>query len=117
MTPVEPGPLPDAVDTGPGGRLRAVLDWLRAGYPSGVPTKDYIPLLALLRRRLTEDEVAQVARQVAAQPGGPGEREPDVGVLITKITDALPTPEDIARVESHLTAHHAWPDAAPPDGS
>ena len=32
-------------------RLLGVLDWLREGYPAGVPPKDYIPLLALLRRR------------------------------------------------------------------
>ncbi|WP_162562002.1 DUF3349 domain-containing protein, partial [Mycolicibacterium brumae] len=31
-----------------------VLDWLRAGYPNGVPPKDYFPLLALLTRTLTE---------------------------------------------------------------
>ena len=28
-------------------RLLGVLDWLREGYPAGVPPKDYIPLLAL----------------------------------------------------------------------
>ena len=27
-----------------------VLDWLRAGYPDGVPPRDYFPLIALLRR-------------------------------------------------------------------
>lgn len=96
-----------------GGRLRGILDWLRAGYPAGVPTKDYIPLLALLRRRLTEDEVAEVARQVAAPSRSDEGSEPDVGVLITKITDALPSPEDVARVEAHLTAHHAWPEDTP----
>jgi hypothetical protein len=30
-------------------------------------------------------------------------------VHITKITDALPTEDDIARVEAHLTEHHGWP--------
>lgn len=99
----QPDPQPEAQP----GPLRAVLDWLRAGYPAGVPTRDYIPLLALLRRRLTEDEVAEVARRVAAER--PDRAQPDVGVLITKITDALPSPEDVARVEAHLTEHHDWP--------
>jgi transcription-repair coupling factor (superfamily II helicase) len=40
-----------------------VLDWLVAGYPTGIPPKDYVPVLALLRRRLTEDEVRQVAEE------------------------------------------------------
>lgn len=35
--------------------LNRVLGFLRAGYPDGVPTNDYVPLLALLRRRLTEE--------------------------------------------------------------
>ena len=45
-------------------RLTGILDWLREGYPAGVPPKDYIPLLALLRRRLTEDEVREIAHEV-----------------------------------------------------
>ncbi len=90
-------------------RLSAVLDWLREGYPAGVPPKDYIPLLALLRRTLTEEEVRDIAEAVAAlgdgSPGGPAE----IGVQITKLTDAMPTPEDIARVEARLASHHDLP--------
>ena len=29
--------------------LHSILDWLRAGYPEGVPGPDRVPLLALLR--------------------------------------------------------------------
>ena len=83
-------------------RLGAVLDWLREGYPAGVPPKDYIPLLALLRSRLTEAEVREVAELVASE-------DSDVAVQITKLTDALPSPEDVARVEERLVSHHGWP--------
>jgi hypothetical protein len=97
----------------PAGRLRSVLDWLREGYPAGVPPTDYIPLLALLRRRLTEDEVREVAAEIAqldaAEPA-------DIGVRITRITDALPGPEDVARVEARLTEHHGWPLDEQPEG-
>ena len=95
-------------------RLAGVLDWLREGYPAGVPPKDYIPLLALLRRRLTEDEVREIAHEIAAPGngadgvnglGGPAE----IGVQITKLTDAMPSPEDIALVEERLVSHHGWP--------
>ena len=41
-----------------------VLAFIRAGYPEGVPPTDYYPLLALLRHRLTEDEVAMIAAQL-----------------------------------------------------
>ena len=87
-------------------RLKGVLDWLLEGYPSGVPPKDYIPLLALLRRRLTEEEVREIAAEIATTRGDLG----DVGVSITKITDALPSESDIARVQAQLEATHSWPD-------
>ena len=32
-----------------------VVAFLRAGYPQGVPATDYVPLIALLRRRLSDD--------------------------------------------------------------
>lgn len=35
--------------------------FIRTGYPHRVPKTDYFPLLALLRRRLSDDEVAAVA--------------------------------------------------------
>ena len=46
--------------------VSSVLQFLHAGYPEGVPRQDYIPLLALLRRRLTEDEVGEVANGLIA---------------------------------------------------
>ena len=98
--------------TGPAtspGRLRGILDWLREGYPTGVPPKDYIPLLALLRRRLSEEEVQEVAREIARIDGA---NPADIAVHITKITDALPSSDDIARVESRLTEQHGWPEGA-----
>jgi predicted HAD superfamily phosphohydrolase len=90
-------------------RLSGILDWLREGYPAGVPPKDYIPLLALLRRSLTEDEVREIAEEVAALGNGSENGAAAIGVQITKLTDAMPTPEDIARVEERLSSHHGWP--------
>lgn len=87
-------------------RLRAVLDWLLEGYPTGVPPRDYIPLIALLRRRLTEDEVHTIANEVVRR--SPDEVSTDIGVSITRITDALPSQDDVARVEERL-GRHSWP--------
>lgn len=89
-------------------RLRGVVDWLLEGYPTGVPPKDYIPLLALLRRRLTDEEVEAIAAEVS-QRGYDESAPADIGVSITKLTDALPTPDEVTRVERHLVEHHAWP--------
>jgi hypothetical protein len=47
--------------------LHSILDWLRAGYPEGVPGPDRVPLLALLRATpLTEDQIKQVVRNVTS---------------------------------------------------
>jgi hypothetical protein len=93
--------------------LSRVLAFLRAGYPQGVPANDYLPLLALLRRRLSDDEVRAVATELMSAGPSPVEGA-DVGVEITKLTDELPSPEDTDRVERRLAAA-GWP-VADPDG-
>ncbi|MGV7637474.1 DUF3349 domain-containing protein, partial [Mycobacterium kansasii] len=46
------------------GFLARIVDWLRAGYPDGVPSTDYQPLLALLDRQLTKEELREVTREL-----------------------------------------------------
>ena len=46
---------------------QSVLDWLRAGYPEGIPPQDYAPILGVLRRRLTPEEIHAIADGLAAQ--------------------------------------------------
>ncbi len=92
--------------------LTSIIDWLRAGYPEGIPPTDYFPVLALLSRRLSSDEVKAVAREVSRRDGFD---DVDIGVLITQITDELPSPEDIERVRAHL-AIKGWPLDDPRDG-
>ncbi|MGW4845972.1 DUF3349 domain-containing protein [Nocardia brasiliensis] len=87
--------------------LNAIIDWLRAGYPDGVPESDYIPLLALLRRRLSEDEVRQIAAELAGSGDLPADKT-DIQVMITKVTNEMPSEADVARVQTRLAAH-AWP--------
>jgi hypothetical protein len=86
--------------------LAAILDWLRAGYPDGVPESDYVPLFALLSRRLPADEVRAVARAIMHEDGRASNI--DIGVEITKITNELPREEDVDRVRSRLAAA-GWP--------
>src|SRR5437879_875076 len=62
--------------------LAKIIEWLRAGYPQGVPEHDYVPLLALLSRRLTHDEVLQVIDSLIELGALPADRV-DVGVAIT----------------------------------
>ncbi len=81
--------------------LNSIAGWLRAGYPKGVPEGDYIPLLALLPRRLTNDELNEVANELMARDAFDAI---DVGVLITQITDELPSPQNVEQVQARLAA-------------
>jgi hypothetical protein len=85
--------------------LNAIVSWLRAGYPEGVPPHDYMPVLALLSRRLTTDEVTAVASELMQR----GDFDQvDIGVAITQITDELPSSDDIEMVRKRLAAK-GWP--------
>jgi hypothetical protein len=87
--------------------LTAVVNWLRAGYPNGVPEADYVPLVAILARRLSNDEVRQVAGELISSGTLPTD-DIDIGVVITRVTDELPREEDVQRVRDRLVAV-GWP--------
>ena len=53
--------------------LQSIVEWLRGGYPDGVPEADYVPLLALLNRRLSDDEVQSVMDALIADLQGVAE--------------------------------------------
>jgi Protein of unknown function (DUF3349) len=85
--------------------LTSVVAWLRAGYPEGIPPTDYFPVLALLSRRLSTDEVKAVARELKHRHDFD---DVDIGVLITRLTDELPAPDDVERVRTRLDTK-GWP--------
>jgi hypothetical protein len=91
--------------------LTSIIEWLRAGYPEGVPEQDYVPLFALLSRRLSEDEVDQVAHTLVDDGDLPISKT-DIAVLITKITNEMPLEQDIDRVRRHLETG-GWPLTGP----
>ncbi|TWE09445.1 DUF3349 domain-containing protein [Rudaeicoccus suwonensis] len=103
----------DATSQDRPGVLMRVLGWLRAGYPEGIPTTDYVPILALLHRRLTDEEVKQVVRTLKAERratlGGKGPiLESDAFDLIAEITHDEPSAADLDRVRARL-AKKGWP--------
>ena len=92
--------------------FESALDWLHQGYPEGVPRTDYFPLLALLRRSLTEDEVVQAALSILRD----GDTDTPVTTdeiheAIHEITEHQPSPDDVHQVASRL-ASVGWPLAA-----
>ncbi len=97
----EPTPTPNF--------FQSVLGWLHNVYPDGIPRTDYYPLLALLKRSLTEDEVVQAAFSVLK------DSEPDNPVTAEQIREAIrdtiekePTVQEINQVAARL-AMVGWP--------
>ncbi len=89
--------------------LRRAIDWLRAGYPAGIPEQDYVALLGVLHRSLTEDEVSSIAEELAghAAPEQPI-TESDIRHLIATRAFEGASAEDVARVSARL-AGGGWP--------
>ncbi len=85
------------------GGVSSIVAFLRAGYPSHAPAVGYAPLLALMPRRVCNDEVTMIA---SALIGRQRRRidSADVGVEITRVTDEMPSLEDIDRVQRRLDA-------------
>ena len=90
--------------------LGAIIGWLRAGYPEGVPDVDYIPLFALLGSQLTDTEVGEIADTLAS------ESDPESAAVIHKAIGSVTSDQvhdsDVARVRARLAAG-GWPLAKP----
>lgn len=94
------------------GVLDNVLGWLRSGYPEGVPPKDYFPLLALLKRSLTEEEVVAAAQSVLRSTDSDSVTRDEIRTAVQAVIEKEPNPEEIHQVASRL-ASVGWPLAAP----
>jgi hypothetical protein len=46
--------------------LTSIISWLRAGYSAESPERGYLPLLALMARKLTDADIAAIANELAS---------------------------------------------------
>ena len=91
-----------------------MLNWLHEGYPEGVPPTDYFPLLALLTRSLTEEEVVKVAQTILKQTDSDTPvTDEQIERAIRDVTEKECTSEELNQVASRL-ASVGWPLAAVP---
>src|SRR5882757_5214392 len=93
--------------------VHSILDWLRAGYPDGVPGPDRVPLLALLRATpLTEDQIKEVVRNITADGStalADGSIDTDeIEAFIAEVTQHDAGSENVNRVAAKLAAA-GWP--------
>jgi Protein of unknown function (DUF3349) len=90
--------------------LKKVVDWLRAGYPEGVPNVDYIPLFALLGSELSNHDVELIAADLA--DAADSESAEAIRKAISAVTNTKPSEADVNRVRARL-AGGGWPLAKP----
>ncbi len=114
-------PSPDTWSVTATSLLHSILDWLRAGYPEGVPGPDRVPLLALLRATpLTEDQIKEVVRNLTADGSGAladgAIGEDEIAAFIKDVSHHDAGPENVKRVAAKL-ASAGWPLAGMGDGS
>jgi hypothetical protein len=88
-----------------------VLKWVHEGYPEGVPPKDYFPLLALLKRSLTEEQVIRAAQVILRNGDDSPVTIEQIMQTILEITEKEANPEEVHQVASRL-ASVGWPLAA-----
>lgn len=83
--------------------VSSIVAFVRAGYPAGMPTTGYVPLVALSRRRLCHDEITAIATKLMKRRLWPISPV-DIGVEITRVTNEMPLPADVERVLRRLNA-------------
>jgi hypothetical protein len=86
--------------------LSAIINWVRAGYPEGVPSQDYLPLFALLGSQLSEHEVDSIADELALT--GDADSADEIKAAVSRATHGECTESEFARVRARLAAG-GWP--------
>jgi hypothetical protein len=84
-----------------GRALGQIVAFLRMEQPAGAPSTGFVPLLVLLRRRVSDSEIANLAAQFARN-GISTLSVTDIGVAISTVVDDLPSELDIQRVSRRL---------------
>lgn len=86
--------------------LIRVIDWLRVGYPEGVPREDYVALFGILHRDLTATEIEHVVDTLRNDPTYPSTTSsiPDdqVRTAIEQLIRERASDHDVARVQARL---------------
>jgi hypothetical protein len=83
--------------------VSTIVAFMRAGYPTGMPATGYVPLAALSRRRVSDDEITTITSELIRRRHLPISNA-DIGVAITRITNEMPSRDDIERVQRRLDA-------------
>lgn len=93
--------------------FQTILNWLRGGYPDGVPREDYVALLGILHRSLTPTEVEKIVHTLAE------DRDVDPDAAVQRVREAIAhqtlqhvDEADVQRVLERLE-QGGWPNRRP----
>src|SRR3978361_1392524 len=88
-----------------------VLNWLKAGYPEGIPQRDFPSVLMVLHRNLTDEEIESISDDLALQSVS-NDSAPvtpqHIRSMVREHVFQSATPEDVRRVSAEL-ARGGWP--------
>jgi hypothetical protein len=91
--------------------ITKILNWLRTGYPEGIPRHDFPSVLLVLRRNLTDEEIESISDDLALQSIS-NDSEPVTAEHIREMVRGhafqTATSDDVRRV-SALLASGGWP--------
>jgi hypothetical protein len=82
-------------------RVSRIVAFFRSGYPTGMPATGYVPLAALLPRRLSGGETTRITNELVMRRHLPISSA-DIGVEIARTTNEMPLLDDIKRVQRRL---------------
>lgn len=88
--------------------VNRVVDWLTVGYPQDVPPQDRAAVMAVLSKRLTDEQLHEVIcrlMQIRNERGEEYVSDERINEYIRKVVDDVPSPQEIDRVARILGAH------------
>lgn len=91
--------------------ISKVLSWLRAGYPEGIPQRDFPSVLLVLQQNLSETDIEAIADDLALQSvsnGAAPVSAEQIRAMVRDHTFQAATDEDLHRVSAVL-AQGGWP--------
>jgi len=91
--------------------ISKILNWLNAGYPEGIPQRDFPSVLLVLHQNLSDEDIESIADDLALQSVSNGAEPVTADQIRTMVHEHAfqsATEEDVLRVSAAL-AHGGWP--------
>jgi len=91
-----------------------ILNWLKAGYPEGIPQNDFPSVLLVLHQNLSDDDIDAIADELAIQSVSNGVAPvtaDHIRDIVREKAFQTASDDDIRRVSARLAAG-GWPLAA-----